>query len=229
MKQLSILFGTALSGLILTAAGQVRADYLNWTYTTSSNVSGVSVNSLSPNGGATVSLTSFTNPQPGGTLIPVEAYVTSASAPANFGPTTNQPSTFSLALKITDGNGASGTLNFTGSLAGELTPTSSSVVASFTPTTSNSIIFDGHTYTATIFPQTLVPPNDGPMQHYIMASIAVTNASGSGGTPPPTGGGGGVNSTPEPTSLLLSSLGFSCLGFRCWWKRRQLTRTLAAA
>jgi hypothetical protein len=64
-----------------------------------------------------------------------------------------------------------------------LTATTSSVVASFAPVTSNSISFDGHTYTVTIPSLSLDPPNNP--QQSILASIAVTDASSGGGTPPP--------------------------------------------
>jgi len=217
MKHLSVLFGTALLVLLAAAASQVRAD-LSWTYTASPNVPGIAVNNSSPTGGASVSLVDYNKSQPGGASIPVIAYVTATSntTPVIFGPSSDSPTTFNLALKITDSNGDSGTLNFTGSLAGALTATTSSVVASFAPVTSNSISFDGQTYTVSIAPQTLAPPTS-PQQN-IMASVSVTNGSGSGGT---------SHGTPEPTSLLLGSLGFSCFGVGCWWKRRRLSRTIA--
>jgi|GEM_PF-1927169 hypothetical protein len=233
MKHLSTFFGTTLLGL-MTTAGPIRAD-LSWTYTAQSNVPGISVNGASPNGGANVSLVDYSSPQPGGASIPVQAYVTSTSntSPIVFSPSTEQPTTFNLALKITDSNGASGTLNFTGSLAGTMTATSSSVVASFAPVGSNSLTFDGHTYTVTIAPQTLVAPTQP--QANIMASVSVTDASsggggsGSSGTPPPPPPPPPSHGTPEPTSLLLGSLGFSCFGAGYWWNRRRLTRTIAAA
>jgi hypothetical protein len=230
MKYLSALFGTTLFGLMLAACGPVRADYLNWTYTSSPNVPGISVNAGS-NGGATVTLTDFSTPQPGGTSIPVIAYITdtASTTPIRF---SNE--TFQLALKITDGNGDSGTLNFTGFLNGSITaplsPSSvgtSSLVASFAPK-SESLTFDGHTYTVTIPSMTLAPP--GSTQQNIMASVTVTNALNNPNPPPNGGGSGGKSSgTPEPASLLLGSLGFSCFGVGCWWKRRQLTRSVAAA
>lgn len=222
MKRLSALFGTVL--FVLSAAAPIRADYLNWTYTANSSVPGLSVGATSPSGGATVTLTDFNNPQPGGSSIPVQAYVTSTS---NTTPISFNNSAFQLALKITDSTtNDSGTLNFNGSLTGSLSSATSSVIASFAPVSSNSLTLDGHTYTVTIPSTTLAAPTSP--QKDIMALVSVTNAS-SGGGGGVTPGGGHTTGTPEPASLLLSSLGISCLGVRFWWRRRRLTRTIAAA
>jgi hypothetical protein len=188
--------------------GQVRADFLNWAYTSTPNVPGVSVNAGS-RGGASVTLTDVA--QAGATSIPVIAYETQTSSTMSV---TFNKASFNLALKITDGNNVYATLNFTGFLAGPLTATTSGVVASFSPVTSNSITFDGHTYTVTIPSQTLAAPTS-PQQN-IMASVSVANASLGGvtpSTPPPPPSHG----TPEPASLLLGCLGFVGLGFgyRC--------------
>lgn len=219
MKRLSAPFGTTLVVLLAAAASQARADYLNWTYTANPNVAGVSVNSTSPTGGASVTLTDFSTPQSGATSIPVIAYVTSTSSTTgvNFGPSANTPSTYNLAVTITDNTTHdSGTLNFAGSLAGALSATSSSLVNTLTPVTSNTLTLDGHKYTITIPNVTLAAPTSP--QQDIMASVSVTPST-------PVG-----NGTPEPTSLLLGGLGFSCFGLRCWWKRRvQRTKQLVQA
>jgi hypothetical protein len=109
-----------------------------------------------------------------------------------------------------------------------LTATTSTVVDSFTPVTSNSLTLDGHTYTVKIPSVTLAPPTSP--QENVMASVSVTNALPGGGTPPPPPlppphpqTQPPSNGTPEPTSLLLGSLGFSFFGAGCWWRRRRLT------
>jgi hypothetical protein len=219
MKRLSAPLGTTLVVLLAAAASQVRADYLNWTYTSSPNVAGVSVASTSPTGGAAVTLTDFSTAQAGAKSIPVIAYVTSTSSTTgiNFGPSVNSPSAYNLAVTITDGKTHdSGTLNFTGSLAGALSATSSSVVNTLTPVTSNTLTLDGYKYTITIPSVTLAAPTSP--QQDIMATVSVVPNT-------PIG-----NGTPEPTSLLLGGLGFSCFGLRCWWKRRvQRTKRLVEA
>lgn len=231
MNRLSALCGTALLVLLVFAASPVRADYLNWTYTADPNVPGITVGSSSPKGGASVTLTDFNNPQASAAKIPVIAYVTSTSSttPITFGPSTNSPSTYSLALTITDSTTHdSGTLNFTGALSGSLTATTSSLVNTLTPVTSNSLTLDGHTYTVTIASVTLAAPTSP--QQDITATISVTTASTGGGTGSGGNGGGSGGSgnpggghsggVPEPGCLLLGSLGCSLLGIRCWWKRR---------
>lgn len=204
-----------LIALALLCGNTVKADYLNWTYTSNPNVPGISAGATSPNGGATVTLTNFSTSQAGAASIPVIAYVTATSSttPVNFGPSTNSPSTYSLALSITDGaKHDSGTLNFTGSLAGPLTATTSGVVNTLTPVSSNSLTLDGHKYTVTIPSVTLASPTS-PQQN-ILASVSVSNATGPSVVVPravhpfvtPT------TSTPEPGSIILACLGISLMG-----------------
>ena len=212
MKHLS-----ALLVLMVVATCQIRADYLNWTYAATFQVPGITVNT--PSSGATVAVTDYGTPQPGGANIPVQAYETSTNSTT---PISFNKATYDLALKITDsGTHDSGTLHFTGSLTGTLTATTSTLVDSFTPVTSNSLTLDGRTYTVKIPTVTLAPPTS-PQQN-VMASVSVTNALPGGTPPPPSSPPPPTTSTPEPTSLLLGSLGFSCFGAGCWWKRRRLT------
>jgi hypothetical protein len=214
MKPLSTRLGTTLLVLLATAT-TTQADYLNWTYTANTNVPGIAVNAKSPTGGATVSLTDFNNPQAGASKIPVIAYVTSTAAttPVSFGPSSDVPPTYKLALTITDGKTHdSKTLNFTGSIAGSMTATTSSLVNTLNPVTSKALTLDGHTYTVTI-PAVMLAAPTSPQQNI----FAMVSVSGSG-VNPQTGGGGGVQGAPEPTSLLLAGLGLSLLGLRDRWR-----------
>jgi len=214
MKYLS-----ALLVLMIVVTCQIRADYLNWTYTATFQVPTITVNTPS-NGGATVALTDYGTPQPGGTSIAVQAYETTSSSTT---PISFNNLKYDLALKITDSaTHDSGTLHFTGSLTGSLTATTSTVLDSFTPVASNSLTLDGHTYTVKIPTVTLAPPTS-PQQN-VLASVSVANASPGGvtpGSPPPPPS----NGTPEPTSLLLGSLGISILGIGRLWKSRRLSYT----
>ncbi len=214
MKQLSTLLV-----LMVVATSQIRADYLNWTYTSTFQVPDITVNTPS-NGGATVPLTGFGTPQAGGTSVPVQAYrtVTDSTTPISF-----NKATYDLALKITDGiTHDSGTLHFTGTLTGSLTATTSTIIDSFTPVTSNSLTLDGHTFTVKIPTMTLAPPTSP--QENVLASVSVTNAL-PGGTPPPPPSPPPSNATPEPTSLLLSSVGISIWGVERWWRCRRSSYT----
>lgn len=212
MKRLSAPIGTALLVLLAAAASQVRADHLSWTYTTSTSTPGVSVGNNLPSGGASVSLTGFNTAQTGGASIPLIAYetISSASTPVSF-----DNSKYSLALKLTDtSTGASKTLDFSGKLNGSLSSTSSSLFNTITPVTS-SVSLDGHTFTVSIPKVELAAPSA--VQQDILANVTVSNGSLAGGHD----GGTHTSSSPEPASLLLGSLGFSCFGLGCWWKRRR--------
>lgn len=211
MKCLSAPLGITLV-VLLAAASQARADYLNWTYTSSPNVAGISVGGSSSAGGASVTLTDFSSSQPGAKSIPVIAYVTNTSSTTGvmFSSSANTPSTYNLAVTITDGTThQSETLNFTGSLSGSLSATSSSVSASFSPgSLTTPVPLNGYNYTVTIPTVTLASPTSP--QQDIMATVSVASAN-------PSTHHGGV---PEPASVVLGSLGFSCFGIGCWLKRR---------
>lgn len=211
MKHISVPLGIALLVVLAPITRQVKADYLNWSYTATSNVPGISVDAQAPTGGASVTLTDYRIAQPGATTIPVQAYVTTAgtTSPIVFGPSSNVPTTYNLALTIRDGTTHdSGTLNFTGYLAGSLTATTSSLVNTLAPVTSNSLTLDGHKYTVSIPPMTLAAPNS-PQQN-ILAKVSVTDASkvGPGVTP-------NTNGVPEPTSIVLAGFGLSLLVGDC--------------
>ena len=149
-------------------------------------------------------MTDFNNAA-GATSIPVIAYVTSTAltVPIVFNP---QATTYTLALKITDNaTHDTGTLKFNGSIGGNLSATSSTLLNTLT-SASPSLTLDGHIYTVNIPSVTLAPPTS-PQQN-ILATVSVRNV--------PIG----ASNTPEPTSLVLGGLGFSLFGIGGWWKRR---------
>ncbi|HWG42007.1 MAG TPA: hypothetical protein VN688_04415 [Gemmataceae bacterium] len=212
MKNLSAHLLTAAIVLLAAIANPARADYLNWTYTSTPSVPGVTVGAQSASGGATVQLTDFNNAA-SGLSIPVIAYSTStgSTTPLAFDPAN---STYTLALKITDNTTHdTGTLTFNGSIGGNLSATASTLTNTLT-SVSPSLTLDGHVYTVTIPSVALAPPTS-PQQN-IFATVSVSNVIPGG---PPTGDPHGPSSTPEPASLVLGSLGFSCLGLTRWWNR----------
>jgi hypothetical protein len=203
----SRLLATLVVSLAATVS-PVRADYLNWSYSTSTVPPGFSATGAGGGGGA-VQLTPFTSGV-SGTSIPILAFVTSAGTPVTFNA---QNSTYTLTMTITDKTtNDSGSLTFHGSIGGSLTPTSSTLTNTFT-TTQESLTLDGHVYTVTLPPSVGLADPTKPQQS-LVATVSV--------------GTGVIASAPEPASLVLSGLGFSLLGMGGWWKRlRRLTAQTA--
>jgi hypothetical protein len=200
-------FLTLLALSAALAAGPARADFMNWTYSTSAVPPGFAATGAN-NGSGAVQLTPFTNAA-SGSSVALLAYQTSATGPVSFDP---KSSTYALTMTITDTKTKdSGSLTFTGSIGGSLSPSSSSLTNTFAQT-QQKLKLDGHTYTVTL-PSSMSLGGPLSPQHNIIATVSVT------------GSGGGGPTTPEPTSLVLGGLGFSAFGLAGWWKRsRRLVR-----
>jgi len=205
-----------LLGLSFLCGKPAKADFMNWSYSSTPNVEGVSAGGAGGSSGGSVLLTDFNN-QAGAASIPAIAVVTSSSSasPVTFDPNTAK---YSLTMTITDNTTHdSGTLTFTGSVGGTLSATTSTLTNSFAPSP-NTLTLDGHKYTVTIPTADLLAPTAP--QHTIMATVSVSDATGGGGgggTPPPPP----VKGAPEPASLVLAGLGLSFLGVGRGWRRIQ--------
>jgi hypothetical protein len=211
MNYFSARFVAALTVSSMIAAGQARADFMNWSFSTSAVPPGFAVNAPGNSGGGAVQLTPFSNIA-GGSTVNVLAYQTTATAPVTFNAASN---TYTLTMTITDNTTHdTGNLTFTGSIGGGLSQTTSSLVNTFANPT-QSMTLDGHTYTVTVPSSVNLAPPTSPQQN-ISATVSVSSTSGGGG-----GGGGGVQSVPEPASLVLGGLGFSLFGVSGWWQRRR--------
>jgi hypothetical protein len=216
----------------LLAPGASRADfYSNWSFSWSFNPippnaagfvpadAGVAAGGQAT-GGAQFAATSGST---GASTIPV-ATVSTASA-ATTVPDSFQGTQFSFGVTITDNaTNASGTLTFDGVLNGQLTATSSSAVAAFSPDPSSpsSLSLSGHTYQVAVDPSlALGAPNQPPK----LLNATVTVDAGTPPPPPPpppsnggggsggNGGGGGppVQSVPEPSGLALAGIAAAAL------------------
>lgn len=197
----------------LLAVSQGRADYMNWSYSTSAVPPGFNI-TVPDKGSGAVQLTPYTNATSGAS-IPVLAYVTSATTPVTFDANN---STYTLTVTIKDlATNDTKNLTFGGAVGGNLTPTTSSLVNTFT-SPSQSVTFDGHTYTVTL-PSSVNLKDPSANQQNILATVSVTTGST---------GGGGVTGAPEPASCLLGSLGFALVGATgCWKRLRRRTRQMA--
>lgn len=202
-------------GLSLLCGSSAKADYINWSYTSTSSVHGLAVGALSPSGGASVSLAGFNNGS-AATSIPVLAYTTSTSLtdPIAFDPSTAK---YRLGITFTDNaTHDSGTLNFSGSVGGTLSATTSTLNNSIAPS-SSSLTLDGHVYTVTI-PSTVLAPPTSPQQT-IYATVRVSDVSGDGGTPStPT------TNTPEPGGIALACMGITFHGSQALLRRLRSER-----
>jgi hypothetical protein len=187
------------------ATSQTHADYMNWSYSTSTVPPGFSVTGDN-NGSGSVQITPFGNTA-GGNSISAIAFVMSASGPVTFNA---QNATYTLTMHITDNTTHdSGNLTFTGSIAGGLSPTSSSLTNTFANPT-QSLTLDGHVYTVSLPPSLALVDPTKPQQS-LMGTVSVSN--------------GPIAGVPEPATLVLGGLGFSLLGVGGWWKRvRQLAK-----
>src|SRR5205085_6419824 len=141
-----------------------RADfYSNWSF--SWNVDPISAPANAggpggvPTGSAAFAATSGAN---GDTTIPVAFVSTTSTTTTNPDSFSNVPVT--LGLTITDNaTNASGTLTFAGLLNGQLTPTTSTVVGTFSldPSSPTSLTLSGHTYQVTVDSSLALPAPGG--------------------------------------------------------------------
>lgn len=183
------------------AVSQAPADFMNWSYSSSALPPGFAVTGANNSSGA-VQLTPFTNAASGSSIAAL-AYQTSASGPVTF---SAQNATYTLTMTFTDNTTHdSGSLTFTGSISGSLSPTSSTLVNTFA-VTQKSLTLDGHVYTVTLPSSVSLAPPTSPQQD-IFAKVSVSN-------------GGGVQGAPEPASLILGGMGAGLVGLGGWWKRR---------
>jgi hypothetical protein len=203
-----------LLGLSLLCGSSAKADYMNWSYTSTLSVPGLAVGALSPSGGATVSLTGFNNGS-AGTSIPVIAYITSTSltSPIAFDPSTAK---YTLGITFTDNaTHDSGTLSFTGAVGGTLSATTSTLSSSFAPS-SSSLTLDGHVYSVTMPSVALAPPTSS--QQSILATVRVSDVPGGGSPGQPTA------NTPEPGGIVLACMGITVRGAQAYLRRLRAER-----
>ena len=120
--------------------------------------------------------------------------------------------TLTLTLSTTDGTGThTGTLTFTGQLAGSFSSQNSNVSNMFGPNTTQTLHLGSVNFTVQLVAYTPPGPPDQANAGSISAHVTV---------------GSRVVDTPEPSTILLSTLGLSFLGGAAWRKRR---RTAAKA
>jgi hypothetical protein len=211
MKASLFYFPATAAALLLLLGGTARAEMVGFSYQWT-----VLPTSVFPGGTGSVTLASA----PDGTaqaelnknaptFIPGATVTTTSSA-------TEPPDTFdtpfSMKLHLTDtASGLFGDLDFSGTIAGTLTATASSLTATFDEPFIKTLKLGTHVYKVQIDPALVSLPAPGASSP---ASIdARVTVAGRIDEPPPT-----IN-TPEPSSLLLAGLGLPLLAAARRWRR----------
>jgi PEP-CTERM motif len=220
-KRSIALFAAALA-LVMLSGTAVRADFIPWTYNWTRNPIAVPAD---PGGTGGIALTNEpVNHAVGSSDIVATELRTFSSASASTPDTfTNAP--FSLTLTLTDDNSHQTTsLTFNGVFNGSFSAGSANITASWTGSTSQTVVLGNDTYAVSMTGYSPPGPPGSANAGSIGTHVDVSAGSSGGGG---GGGGGGdpgppANPVPEPSTLALSGLGLSFLGLASWrkWKRR---------
>lgn len=198
-------YGLALVGLILVCgAGQVRADFVTFD----------SQWSIAPGAVLTSGTGSVSFALAGSTTTTAETGVTTAIIAATITTTssaTQPPDTFSasfnLGLDLTS-SGQTGHLDFTGTITGQLTATSSTLTNTFNSNGPQVLKLGDYLFSVTINPVVANLPKPG-AEAPVLVDAMITITKDSGGSPP--------IDTPEPSSLVLGATALSLT----WLARRR--------
>ncbi len=193
---------TALAVALLLGCGGARADFVNFSYAWSVMPapvipSGTGNVTFSVESGASAAEVAGGQPA----FIPAATFQTSSLSDGGD----EYNADFGLALRLKEGD-KSGELTFKGTLAGTLTPSSSSVTVAFHGPLTQTLRLGGHDYAVTVGPTSVdVPSPADPFTARIDAAVRVTAAQ----SPPPP------HSTPEPSALVLAGLALAAVGVAC--------------
>jgi hypothetical protein len=204
MKRMTSLALAVTAVWLLLAAGRARADFVSFSYHWS-----VAPSSVIPGGTGSVSLTpaadGSTTAQTGVTAVLDAATVTTSSSAGTTPDSFNAPFSLGLDVKDTVSN-ATGHLTFSGTIAGTLTATSSSLTSTFDNPVTQTLHLGGWSYTVTIDPvvANLPAPNS---QSAVLLDALTTVAADQPTT---------QHNSPEPSGLVLAASAASL-----WWLSRR--------
>jgi len=214
MKPLSLLSCPALAAALLLGAGGARADFANFTYSWSTVPSppvfpsgtGSVALALAPDGSSSAALG-------GGAVAIPGASVTTASVAGGATPADHFAIDYALKLHLTDtGSAESADLSFSGTFAGDLTATTSTVTSTFHDPVTQQATLGGHVYSVTINPT--------------FSNVPAPNVAGSADIKALVQAARQVHAqaeqTPEPSALALTGLALPLLGAA--WRRRRAAR-----
>jgi hypothetical protein len=188
-----------LAAVVLLGAGQAKAELIDFSYQWSvmptsviPGGTGTVTLSTAPDGSAQAELGASTP-----TFVPGATVTTNSSAtdpPDSF----NTP--FSMKVHLTDAmSGLAGDLSFSGTVAGELTGTTSALTSTFDEPVTKTLELGDHVYTVTIDPSLVNLPAPGATSPASIDARVTVASKGPGPVDPPPVG------APEPSALLLGA------------------------
>jgi hypothetical protein len=212
------LFGASLVALLM-ALSNAQGGFVNWSYNWSRLPEDVV--SADANGTSKLSLTDESLGRATDSSDIVATNIRTSSTAPRATPNKFQEAAYTLTLRLTDDTTAeSGTLTFRGVFNGTLSSSSADIDTTFLGPISQEVVLGGNKYIVTL--DAYSPPGPPGINNAgsIGASVQVIAAE----DPPPP-----PNDAPEPSTVLLSCLGLSCLGAASWRKWKSGRPPLAIA
>jgi hypothetical protein len=206
MRQTPAALAGAALALLLAARGDVRAEFIHWSYGWSRSPEAVHADS--PGTGSIALTAEDLRAAAGDSDVVATNLRTYSTAKADF-PDRFTARPFALRLFLLDqASGQSGTLTFTGQFDGTLTADSANLRATFTGQTAQALVLGDNLYQVTIGPYTPPGSPKGSNAGSIGAQARVTVQSI-------------FHTLPEPGALALAGLGASCLALARRRRRRR--------
>jgi hypothetical protein len=213
MKWKSAPFLTAVLAIVACGTSHARADFVPWSYNWTRSPIAVSAD---PPGSGGISMTDEPLGHASGSSDIVATNLRTFSSATRSTPDHFTNAKYTLTLFLQDDNsGQHTTLSFTGVFNGTLTASNSNITTLFGPNSTLQVNLGGHTYIVSLSSYAPPGPPSAVNAGSITAHVSVDEPHG----PPP--------GTPEPSSLVLSSLGLSLLGVM-GWRKRQRNRKVTA-
>jgi hypothetical protein len=219
MKRSLTAHAAALALLLVVGAGaradQISPDQVQWTYNFTPGAPAVLADG-NPSAGVTFTNEPTKTATGSSDVVATNLRVFSAAS-AQAPDVLSSNGAYSLALTLTSvQNGQTFTQSFTffGKLAGTFSADNSNVTNVFNTLGVHTLTLGAYSFAVQLVAYTPPGPPDQSNAGSISAHVTVST---------PNGGGGPQNS-PEPSTILLSSLGLTFLGGAAWRKRRLARR-----
>jgi hypothetical protein len=214
MKRFLTAHLTALALVLLAGAaaqaGPIPPDQIQWTYNFSPGAPAVY-----SDGGTSAGVTFTNEPTKAATgssdVVATNLRVFSTALATSPDSITGANGNYKLTLQLstTDGSGThTGTVSFGGTLSGNFSSQNANVANTFMANSVKTLVLGNVTFSVQLIAYT--PP--GPPDQANAGSISAHVTVGGNIPPPPQG-------TPEPSTILLSTLGLTFLGGAAWRKR----------